>query len=242
MGAVLQQDVTGSWAPLAFYSKKLSSAESRYSAIDRELFAAYSALRHFRFLLEGKEFVLFTDHKPLTQALFRPSPPWSAMQQRRLSFISWFNCDIRHLSGECNVVADALSCPVSPSSSPSPELNQSSFSPSLIKLTSFRILNQTHSTVLIILLLLVSSSLRCRRNRRYQILRCVLYHCLQCPLLQQCLGYHFWKWQNYNSHVQKFRSSVSPPLCKLSPFLYPCLINCCVMFLQESTVHWFLRE
>ena len=76
----LQQDVAGSWAPLAIYSKKLSSAESRYSTFDRELFAAYSALRHFRFLLEGKEFVLFTDHKPLTQALFRTSPPWSTMK------------------------------------------------------------------------------------------------------------------------------------------------------------------
>ena len=132
VGAVLQQDVAGSWAPLAFFFKKMSYAESRYSAFDQELFAAYSALRHFRFLLEGKEFVLFTDHKPLTQALFRTSPPWSAMQQHCLSFTSEFNCDIRHLSGERNVVADALSRPVSPSSSPSPTLNQSSVSPSLI--------------------------------------------------------------------------------------------------------------
>jgi len=46
--------------PLAFYSKKISSAESRYSAFDGELFAAYSALYHFQFLLEGKEFVSFT--------------------------------------------------------------------------------------------------------------------------------------------------------------------------------------
>ena len=92
----------------------------------------YSGLRHFRFLLEGKEFVLFTDHKPLTQALFRTSPPWSAMQQRRLSFISEFNCDIHHLSGENNVVADALSHQVSPRYSLIPELNQSLVSPSPI--------------------------------------------------------------------------------------------------------------
>ena len=97
IGAVLQQDVSGSWAPLAFYSKKLSASESKYSAFDRELFAAYSALRHFCFLLEGNTFTLFTDHKPLTHALFRTSPPWSAMQQRRLSFLSEFNCEIRHL-------------------------------------------------------------------------------------------------------------------------------------------------
>jgi len=79
VGAVLQQAAAGGWAPLAFYSKKLSSAECKYSAFDRELFAAYSALRHFRFLLKGKEFILFTDHKPLTQALFRTSPPWFAV-------------------------------------------------------------------------------------------------------------------------------------------------------------------
>ena len=35
--AVLQQDVAGSWAPLAFYSKKLSSTRSRYSTIDQDL-------------------------------------------------------------------------------------------------------------------------------------------------------------------------------------------------------------
>ena len=72
---------------MCVYSRKLSSAESRYSAFDRELFAAYSALRHFWFLPEGNEFVLFSDHKPLTHALFRTTPPWSAMQQRRLSCI-----------------------------------------------------------------------------------------------------------------------------------------------------------
>ena len=69
IGAVLQQEVAGLWAPLAINSKKLSSGESRYSAFNRELFAAYSALRHFRFFLEGKKFVLLTDHKPLTHAL-----------------------------------------------------------------------------------------------------------------------------------------------------------------------------
>ena len=41
-------------------------------------------------MLEGKQSILFTDHKPLTFALFRTSLPWSAMQQRRLSFLSEF--------------------------------------------------------------------------------------------------------------------------------------------------------
>jgi len=68
VGAVLQQRVDDAWFLLAFYSKKLSDAEKKYSAFDRELLAVYSAIRHFRFMLEGREFLLFTDHKPLTSA------------------------------------------------------------------------------------------------------------------------------------------------------------------------------
>ena len=77
VGAVLQKCLRGSWSPLAFFFKKLSSAESKYSAFDRELLAAYSSVCHFRFLLEARDFTLFTNHKPLTLALFHSSPPWS---------------------------------------------------------------------------------------------------------------------------------------------------------------------
>ena len=94
VGAVLPQKLQGSWSLFAFFSQKLSSAESKYSAFDRELLAAYSAVCHFRFLLEGQCFTLFTDHKPLTHALFRSSPPWSARQQRHLAYISEFTSDI----------------------------------------------------------------------------------------------------------------------------------------------------
>jgi hypothetical protein len=37
VGAVLQQQTQGSWQPLAFFSKKLSATEMRYSTLDREL-------------------------------------------------------------------------------------------------------------------------------------------------------------------------------------------------------------
>ena len=108
--AVFQQLVQGSWGPLAFCPKKLSSAKTRYSTFDPEVLAAFSAMKHFRFLLEGLSFTLFTDHKPLTFALFRVSPPWSARQQRHLSYLSKFTSDLVHLPGPQNVVADALSC------------------------------------------------------------------------------------------------------------------------------------
>ena len=77
VGSIMQQLLDGSWAPLAFLSKNLSAAEQKYFTFDRELLTAYSSLRHFHFLLEGREFTFFTDHKPLTLALVCPSaaPP-----------------------------------------------------------------------------------------------------------------------------------------------------------------------
>jgi hypothetical protein len=111
VGGVLQQLNCGRWQLLAFYSKKLSGAGTRYSTFDRELLATFSAVRHLRFLLEGRQFRLLTDHKPLVTSLFRTTPPSSTRQQRQLSFIAEFTSDIKHTPGQENVVADALSCP-----------------------------------------------------------------------------------------------------------------------------------
>jgi hypothetical protein len=108
---VLQQLSKGSWQPLAFYLKKLSGAGTRYSTFDRELLAALSAVRPFRFLLEGQRFRLLMDHKPLVTSLFSTTLPWSARQQQQLSFIAEFTSDIKHTPGQENVVADALSRP-----------------------------------------------------------------------------------------------------------------------------------
>ncbi|MFO0000099.1 MAG: RNase H-like domain-containing protein, partial [bacterium] len=71
VGGVLQQFQQKGWSPLAFFSKKLSPTQAKYSTFDRELLAAHSAIRHFRFLLEGRQFRLLTDHKPLVAAMLR---------------------------------------------------------------------------------------------------------------------------------------------------------------------------
>ena len=109
LGATLEQYVSGSWQPLAFYSRQLRAAELKYSAFDRELLAIYLSIRHFRYFLEGRTFAIFTDHKPLVDAISKVADYWSARQQRHLSFISEFTTDLRHLSGKDNVVADCLS-------------------------------------------------------------------------------------------------------------------------------------
>ena len=48
----------GAWQPLAFFLKKLSDTETRYSTFDHELLGAYLDVPHFRFALEGRQFCL----------------------------------------------------------------------------------------------------------------------------------------------------------------------------------------
>jgi hypothetical protein len=120
IGAVLQQKTATGWQPLSFYSKKLSATEERYSAFDRELWAVFSGIRHFRYLLEGRQFHVLTDHKPLTTALHRVSEPRSAKQQRQLAYIAEYTADIRHIASIDSVVADALSRPGGATAAASP--------------------------------------------------------------------------------------------------------------------------
>ncbi len=108
------------WEPLGFFSRKLEPAQVKYSAFDHELLACYLGIHHFRYMLEGRQFTIFTDHKPLTFALKRSSDPWTARQCRQLAFVAECTSDIRHMAGKDNVVADALSRPPPPPSPPPP--------------------------------------------------------------------------------------------------------------------------
>ena len=54
-------------------------------------------------------FHVLTDHKPLTYALHTCSDRHSPRQARHLDYISQFTSTIRHIHGQDNVVADALS-------------------------------------------------------------------------------------------------------------------------------------
>ena len=109
VGGVVHQLVDNEWQPLAFFSKRLQDRETRYSTFGRELLAAYLGIRHFRHLLEGRSFTLFTDHKPLTYALNAKPDRYSPREIRQLDFISQFTSDIRHVSGKDNIPADAFS-------------------------------------------------------------------------------------------------------------------------------------
>ena len=109
VGAVLQQLIDGTWSPIAYFSKKLQPAEMRYSTFDRELLAVYLSVKHFRHFVEGREFHILTDHRPLTFSLRAQHDQHSPRQARHLDFVAQFTTDIRHIRGSDNTPADALS-------------------------------------------------------------------------------------------------------------------------------------
>lgn len=110
IGGLLQQKIGKVWKPLAFFSKAMSPTQRRYSVYDRELLAIYTAVKHFRRLIEGNDVTVYTDHRPLTQALTRaPSSCDTPRRERQLHFISQFCSSIQYIPGNRNEFADALS-------------------------------------------------------------------------------------------------------------------------------------
>ena len=86
---------SGIWCPIAYFSKRLKPFETRCRTFDRELLAMYLAIRHYRCFVEGHEFHVCTDHKPLTYASNTRPNHHSPRQIRYLDFITQFTSDIR---------------------------------------------------------------------------------------------------------------------------------------------------
>lgn len=110
VGAVLQQFINDKWIPLGYFSKKMSTPQTKYSTFDRELLAIYLAIKYFQNMVEGRHLIIYTDHKPLT-FMFKKSNSDNELPRRvrQILYISEFSTDIRHIDGDKNVVADTLS-------------------------------------------------------------------------------------------------------------------------------------
>ena len=80
--------------------KKLFCAETRYSAFDRELLAVFVTIRHLRHNIEGRNFFVNTDHKPLTYVMTSVTERPSLRQTRHLAFIAEFTTYIRYVKGK----------------------------------------------------------------------------------------------------------------------------------------------
>jgi len=83
-GVLLQVDDTGIEHPIAFYSCKLSKTQQAWATVEKEAFAALSALRKYRQWVFGAKIVIFSDHNPLT--FLTESAPKSAKLMLGISF------------------------------------------------------------------------------------------------------------------------------------------------------------
>ncbi len=104
VGAVLMQE----GRPVAYESRKLTPAETRYITTEQELLAVVHALQVWRCYLEGAKhrFLVVTDHNSLT---FLPTQANLSRRQARWSeFLSRFHFDWEYQPGAGNL-ADPLS-------------------------------------------------------------------------------------------------------------------------------------
>ena len=106
LGAVLSDVITGVEHPVAFASRVLTSAESKYSTTKREALAVIQAMKWFMPYLWCTKFVLRTDHASL-QWLFRQNN--DGMIFRMLQKLQEFDFQVVHQPGEKHGNADGLS-------------------------------------------------------------------------------------------------------------------------------------
>ena len=110
IGQVLSQGEGKAERVVAYESRKLNPAESRYPTHDQELLSVVHALKKWRHYLHGKRFTVITDS--WATKYIQTKPDISRQQARWLDLIQEFDMDIVHRPGKTIVVADALSrCP-----------------------------------------------------------------------------------------------------------------------------------
>ena len=88
------------------FSRKLNSAQQNYTTTEKELLSIVECLKEFRNILFGYPIKVFSDHKNLVHAA-TISQSQRVMRWRLI--LEEFGPDIKHISGEMNVVADAIS-------------------------------------------------------------------------------------------------------------------------------------
>lgn len=109
VGAVLMQVQEGQKKPIAFYSKKLSATQQKYSATERECLGVILAIERFRHYVEGTVFKVITDAQSLKWLNQVSVEGNSARLVRWAMKLQQYDFELEYRKGGLNMVADALS-------------------------------------------------------------------------------------------------------------------------------------
>ncbi len=101
IGAVISQNNK----PIAFYSRKMNSAQRNYTTTEKELLSIVATLKEFRNILLGHQITVYTDHKNLTYKFFNTE----RVMRWRLVLLEEYGPELIYIKGESNVIADTLS-------------------------------------------------------------------------------------------------------------------------------------
>ena len=98
--------ITQSNRPLAFFSRKLSVPQQKYSVTEIELLAIVETLKEFKGMLWGQRIKVYTDHKNLTRDALGLT---SDRVYRWRLILEEYGPEIVYIKGIHNTVADAIS-------------------------------------------------------------------------------------------------------------------------------------
>ena len=105
LGAVLLQEDR----PIAYASRALTDAETRYAQIEKELLAIVFAFSKFHQYIYGKEALVESDHKPLESIMKKPLAAAPPRLQRMLLQLQKYSFTLVYKPGKEMVLADTLS-------------------------------------------------------------------------------------------------------------------------------------
>lgn len=106
-GACLQQIQNNVCKTIAYASITFSTAQTRYSTIERELCAIRWGIKIFRPFLFGVKFKLYTDHKPLLY--LQNMSHENSRLMRTITELAEYDFSIEYRPGVDNVAADTMS-------------------------------------------------------------------------------------------------------------------------------------
>ncbi|KAJ1044168.1 hypothetical protein NDA10_005274 [Ustilago hordei] len=108
IAGVLKQEHEGRWHPVAFYSRKMSSAEKNYEIHDKELLAVVACLTQWRHMLAGlpNQLVILTDHEALKY--FKSQRRITGRQARWAMILADFDFILQYRPGDKGGEPDAL--------------------------------------------------------------------------------------------------------------------------------------